>query len=450
MKVRVEMVTNLPGTAYWNGLCWDHVTVFPNGGTFCGRGSRRIYVNIPGNEFYVRFRSDGWPSFNSGFNLTFTLLKDDVWFFIFRYLSPGALCKLCRVCKCLRQLASEDCVWLPHEKDCVLMRSADSRRGRSSSFLKEQCRVSRNWETAHRREFWLLRYNNRLLPWLQRSEDTLLVSKGNIIQQFAVQPSGFLQERCRAALTGLRTDVTRFVVNNGIVVAGCRDGGVSTWEAASGVQLLHHRDAHSSDTQCVQVVGSAIVSASKDKTVKVLSMYPDDTEREKTCFNVGDRVWSLAASPDGSTVAVGTACHDNPAVCLLDVNSGEFLGHLEDHLKRGFGVLDMKFESPHLLLTCGHDTYLRLWDLRTRSCVNKWEDQFDSTVYCLQSDGHNTMLTGTARHGLVRLWDKRQPENLQIYNSGDQNSPVYSMVATSRHLYLAMDLGLDLVDFSLR
>ncbi|KAL8560909.1 hypothetical protein ACOMHN_035849 [Nucella lapillus] len=75
MKVRVEMVTNLPVPAYWNGPCGDHVTVFPDGGTFCGRRSGRIYVNIPENELYVRFRSDGRPSFNSGFNLTFTLLK---------------------------------------------------------------------------------------------------------------------------------------------------------------------------------------------------------------------------------------------------------------------------------------------------------------------------------------------------------------------------------------
>lgn len=377
-------------------------------------------------------------------------LPDDVWFCIFRYLSPGALCKLCRVCKCLRQLASEDCVWLPHEKGCVLMRSADNQRRQNSGFLKERCRVSHNWETAHRREFWLLRFSHRLLPWLQKSEDTLLVSKGNIIQQFTVQNNGFLRERRQAALQGLRTDVTRFVINNGIVVGGCRSGGVSTWEAASGAQLLYHRNAHRSDTQCVEVVGNVIVSGSKDKTVKVLSMFPDDKEKEKKCFNIGDRVWSLAASPDGSTVAVGTACYDHRAICLLDVNSGEFLCHLGDQHKRGSGVLDMKFESPNILLTCGHDTYVRMWDLRTHSCVNMWEDKFDSAVYCLQSDGQNTMLTGTARHGLVRLWDKRQQENVQIYYSGDRNSPVYSLAASPRHLYLAMDLGLDLVDFSIR
>ena len=46
--------------------------------------------------------------------------------------------------------------------------------------------------------------------------------------------------------------------------------------------------------------------------------------------------------------------------------------------------------------------------------VIKWEDPFDSAVYCLQTDGQAAMLTGTARHGLVRLWDKRQQEHVQV------------------------------------
>lgn len=38
--------------------------------------------------------------------------------------------------------------------------------------------------------------------------------------------------------------------------------------------------------------------------------------------------------------------------------------------KIGAGVLDMQFEDEHTLLTCGYDTYVRMWDLRT----NKWYD----------------------------------------------------------------------------
>lgn len=30
----------------------------------------------------------------------------------------------------------------------------------------------------------------------------------------------------------------------------------------------------------------------------------------------------------------------------------------------GAGVLDLKFESPNILLSCGYDTAVRLWDMR--------------------------------------------------------------------------------------
>jgi F-box/WD-40 domain protein 4 len=32
--------------------------------------------------------------------------------------------------------------------------------------------------------------------------------------------------------------------------------------------------------------------------------------------------------------------------------------------RRGAGVLDLKFESPNILLSCGYDTAVRLWDMR--------------------------------------------------------------------------------------
>ena len=38
----------------------------------------------------------------------------------------------------------------------------------------------------------------------------------------------------------------------------------------------------------------------------------------------------------------------------------------------------------------------------------------------------------------------------QAYYSGDQNSPVYSLAGSTHYLYLALDRGLNLVDFSVR
>lgn len=37
---------------------------------------------------------------------------------------------------------------------------------------------------------------------------------------------------------------------------------------------------------------------------------------------------------------------------------------LGSQFRRGAGVLDMVFETPSQLLTCGYDTFVRMWDLR--------------------------------------------------------------------------------------
>lgn len=49
---------------------------------------------------------------------------------------------------------------------------------------------------------------------------------------------------------------------------------------------------------------------------------------------------------------------------LLSSTSSECVCSLGSQFRRGAGVLDMVFESPFQLFTCGYDTFIRLWDLR--------------------------------------------------------------------------------------
>ena len=46
--------------------------------------------------------------------------------------------------------------------------------------------------------------------------------------------------------------------------------------------------------------------------------------------------------------------------------------------------------------------------------VNRWEEPFDSTVYCVRNDGGNSLITGTATYGMTRLWDKRMSNPVQV------------------------------------
>lgn len=46
-------------------------------------------------------------------------------------------------------------------------------------------------------------------------------------------------------------------------------------------------------------------------------------------------------------------------------SSGQLITHLGSDFPPGAGVLDVMYESPSTLLSCGYDTYVRYWDLRT-------------------------------------------------------------------------------------
>ena len=56
--------------------------------------------------------------------------------------------------------------------------------------------------------------------------------------------------------------------------------------------------------------------------------------------------------------------------------------------------------------------------------VSQWEDPGDETVFCVKPDGNNAIVVGTARHGLVRLWDKRlagaSAEPVQVVHGGPE------------------------------
>ena len=50
--------------------------------------------------------------------------------------------------------------------------------------------------------------------------------------------------------------------------------------------------------------------------------------------------------------------------CPASLPSGQLMTHLGSDFPPGAGVLDVMYESPSTLLSCGYDTYVRYWDLR--------------------------------------------------------------------------------------
>lgn len=132
---------------------------------------------------------------------------------------------------------------------------------------------------------------------------------------------------------------------------------------------------------------------------------------------------------------------------LYDLVSGRHVLDLGTHLKNGAGMLDVSWLSPYTLLACGYDTFTRLWDTRCRDAVRAWEEEYDESVYCLATDKVNCLVTGTSRHGRVRVWDMRCQNHLYMRHATParrgQSSPVYSMAMDASNLYVALDQSLN-------
>ncbi|BFZ01196.1 hypothetical protein BsWGS_04235 [Bradybaena similaris] len=377
-------------------------------------------------------------------------LPDDVLFLILSFLQPAELCQAGCVCRRFHYLTAQDTVWLQHAKRTAVVKPLSTCQTCSA---KELCRVAPNWKLGRFKEGFAVKHKRKLIPWVQSTDDGLWFSMGSSIRCFNLCASGHLREVKERCLYGLEEDATRFCIKKDKVVSGCRDGSVCCWDT-SGNLMFCHKQVHTSDTQCVDFTDSVIISGSRDATCKILPVEAssDSSDLVLQSFDAGERVWSLKISPCESFFAAGLAgCQDDPPIVIWDIESGECIGQLSVNHRRGAGVLDLRFESPHELLTCGYDTFIRMWDLRTQSCVNQWEEPHDSALYCLESDGNNAILVGTARHGMVRLWDKRKTEPVQVYYSNNsRSSPVYSLAMDYKHLYLALDVGLNVLDFSCR
>ncbi|KAM6916549.1 F-box/WD repeat-containing protein 4 isoform 4-T4 [Xenentodon cancila] len=237
----------------------------------------------------------------------------------------------------------------------------------------------------------------------------------------------------------------------------CRRSIPLRWKTNDGKILIHSRGSdvtlgfigHSQEVNCLDSKDELIISGSRDRTARIWTL---TSRSPRATIPMFDRVWSVAISPTGSSFVTGTSCCENSSpIRIWDIERSTCVCRLGREFRRGAGVLDIVFESPFQLFTCGYDTFIRLWDLRLspQKCVREWEEPHDSTLYCIQTDKNQMIASGSSYYGVVRLWDKRQTECLQFFqlSSDPVSSPVYCLRFSSTHLYAALATALHSLDF---
>ena len=78
------------------------------------------------------------------------------------------------------------------------------------------------------------------------------------------------------------------------------------------------------------------------------------------------------------------------------------------------------------------------------------EDPYDYAVYCVKYDGNWKIVTGTAYHTTLRVWDIRMGKCRQtifVDPSRRSQGVVYSVEFDDTTLYVALSNGLYQIDF---
>ncbi|MEE6486069.1 hypothetical protein FKM82_014496 [Ascaphus truei] len=358
----------------------------------------------------------------------FLHLPEEILLLVLSYLDPRALCRLGQVCRKLSHFSGRDAVWRRIAKKCLnsgfVQPGTDAVSGVS---VKERVRVSQNWKRGRCRRDTLLKWKRNLMPWIQLDGELLYVSQAEEIRAYQLRPpTNGLNRRPFAVFLGHQEDVCRFVLNNSHIISGAGDGKIALHKVHSSVSIQF--TAHDQDVNCIDCHGGVIVSGSRDRTARVWSLSSGRVGQCLHTIQTDDRVWSVAISPLLSSFVTGTACcgHISP-LRIWDLQSGQLMTCLGTDFRRGAGVLDVCYETPYTLLSCGYDTYIRYWDIRTSTrCVKEWEEPNDSTLYCMQSDGNHMIASGSSYYGVVRLWDKRMNQCLQpsLLPSIQRHSPL--------------------------
>lgn len=271
-------------------------------------------------------------------------------------------------------------------------------------------------------------------------------------------------------------DILKFKVTNNFIATGSLDGTLAVWNKHSGSLLSTRYKAHASVINSIDCLHSKfLITGSKDLHAKIWKLNYEGFEGDQNSIGtdddddpnnshgyscsllfsqsifIGDRVLSVSCSEDRGWAAIGSAgCTTKRPIWLYDLMDNRLICSLNDEHRHGAGVLGIQWEDYNTLLSCGYDTLIRLWDLRCPGgkCSLKWEDPHDSAIYCLATDHWVTMLSGTCRYGVVRLWDKRKAKQcVQMYYGRCENSPVYSLDFDPCYLYIALDKSINVMNF---
>ncbi|XP_057663493.1 F-box/WD repeat-containing protein 4 [Diorhabda carinulata] len=398
----------------------------------------------------------------SGFSLD--QLSTELLIKIFSYVDIKDLCHLIVTCKRFKEIIS---TW---DKVIVKFKRLPAVTNQTNEIFLSRCfkrlnnldklRISKNWQMARYCESNLLYSRKKYIPYLKISDRFLWMSRGDEIKCYQRNETGIITEKSFYTLKGAtNADIVNFQLRNNLIVGGLRDGTMRIHDlknrnAIYELDNWHHTDINSVD---IDRFGCIIVSGERNGIINIVKILDGQLINDSlTKIVCPDRIWKISLS-DENKLAVGTSGNEHPSSLFIYDITRQNKDHVElfnENRVVGSGILDIRWDGPQILWTCGYDSVLKRWDLRTGKSEQNFFDPFGSVLYCLDYDYVNTIMTGVNMHGRIVLWDIRQRRAVQMYymescrRGYNGSSPVYSLAFDSEFLFSTTDKHLNVLNFS--
>ncbi|XP_075985069.1 F-box/WD repeat-containing protein 4 [Anticarsia gemmatalis] len=403
------------------------------------------------------------------------LLPVDILIVIFRKLEMTEIRCIMSTCKTFRNIVKGDHkIWRTFSRDTLVLMDAPETRLAALSWYNRY-RISRNWLHGCFKTKSLLHHYTNYMPWLTyHNSEILYLSVGSELVCYKTDNKGL--PSCSKSLWRLdvpkvvrqdvRTnDISRFVIKNNVVVCGNRDGCVAAYRITDTRKKpkleCHIKDCHDEghvEVTAVEVVDVrdqlSIITGSSDSPDLLLCTLRSGRSSASGSYNAvnvplqdcsGTKSMALNAMSD--KLAIGPNGNSKPV--LFDVTTGKYLMTSPTTVNHRQAVRDIRWHNDNTILHVTHSGFMELMDIRTNQEVYRSRDPFQSSLYCVKSDGMNALVAGSAEYSRCVLFDARKAGNyVQMYFTQRNTSPVYCLDFDSTKLISAVDRGLALLNFN--
>ncbi|KAL1509666.1 hypothetical protein ABEB36_004372 [Hypothenemus hampei] len=397
-------------------------------------------------------------------------LSTELLIYIFSFLDIRTLSRLRLACKRFRNIINSwDNVLI---KSTTVVTNQNSEKFLARCFSKiptklEKLRLQHNWRYGIYEEKSLFYARKKYMPWLRLHNDCLWFSRGSKIFNYrrereniiCTKPNYVLTPQYRQSCVNVgfsSVDVTKFTVKDNILAGGLSDGGVYVQNLIDKSDFYIDKEENTYTCSVdMSPDGLIVASGMRNDCFKIFSLHRDPLELTLLhTQDLGQRAWCVSYCEDRPLFACGTSAGGDGRKSIWLFDTERYTEIMS--LKLGHFIsatLDIKWDGPNGLWSCGNDSHLRRWDLRTGNCEQKFHDAFGAGLYCLDFDYCNSVMVGTHLHGRTALWDIRTKRCVQLYfmrtcKGATYNSPVYCLSFDSEYLFAAVDQNLNIMDFT--